>query len=71
MPAQLHLCNISFVDGENLAGPGAASTIGKASAALGEHRTGKKQITTGSALATGTCPNCELLPDIVLAEMNQ
>ncbi len=42
MPARLHLCNISFVDGENLAGPRAASTIGKASTALGEHRTGEE-----------------------------
>jgi len=42
MPTQLHLCNISFIDGENLTGPGAADTIGKASAALGEHRTGEE-----------------------------
>ncbi len=71
MSAQLHLFNISFIDGENLAGSGAANTIGRTSASLGEHRTGEEQVTTGSALTAATCPKRELLLDIILAEMNQ
>ena len=71
MSTQFHLCNISLVDGENLAGSGAAYTIGSASASFSKHWTGEEQVTTGSALAAATYPNRELLPDVILAEMNQ
>ena len=71
LSAQLHLCNIPFIDWENLAGSGPANTVGRTSAALGEHRTGEEQVTTGSALAAATCPNRKLLLNIILAEMNQ
>ncbi len=67
---QAYLFNITLIEGKNLAGLRTAGAISQTAPFIGQHGTGKEKIATGAALPTSPLALGKLLPDIILAAMD-